>query len=663
MPDETNNKPAKRAERIGKYEIVGHIATGGMGVIYKARDVELDRVVALKILPPDMAKQTTTLERFKREARAAAQLRHENIVTTYDVGEVNGTYFIALEFIEGADLQDYINRKCRLDPDEARQIIIQATRALAHAHESKIVHRDIKPSNFLLLHQDQRLLVKLTDFGLAMRYQNDAEFRITRDKTTVGTVDYMSPEQARDSRSVDIRSDIYSLGCTAYHMLAGNAPFAKGTLPERIVQHMQTPAPDVRKLNRSVPAYLAAIIHKMLAKSPDDRYQTPAELLRDLENPENSLAPDPRGPAPGKLERGKGKPKSDPTSAIAREDTDEALEIPRQAKPPRAKKAAPKTYDRDDEPAARDLTNAFAEPGEPREKKERGKKDKSPPVPPWMYVAGASAGVLLLIIVVMVASGGRTPPKKELEKKPDPRPIVVIPEEPEKPPPAIDTSPAKMTVAAPVLPIMDTPPEKADQAALRKEYHGPFVAFPSPPADAPILRVSRVAEPGPGSFRTLEEALGQAKMDAFTVIEIRDDGPLFIPRLPAIAQRWVLIRGGEGHRPLLVWDIPKKVLDAKTPPIFVAVARGKLIVENLDFVMQAPTETPAVVFDVPGSDFYARNCTFSVAGKAGHGVALLRPHRGRADRSQDADLAAALLCTRAGPDLAANASRLHGHFD
>src|SRR6266581_3478713 len=165
MAEESTNKPAaRRTERIGKYESVGHIATGGMGVIYKARDVDLDRLVALKILPPDMAAQQTTLIRFYREAKAAARLRHENIVAIFDVGESNGTHFIALEYIEGTDLQDYINRKCRLDPEEARAIMIQATRALVHAHENGIVHRDIKPSNFLLTPMDSGVVVKLMDF-------------------------------------------------------------------------------------------------------------------------------------------------------------------------------------------------------------------------------------------------------------------------------------------------------------------------------------------------------------------------------------------------------------------------------------------------------------------------------------------------------------------
>ena len=208
MAEESTKKPNRPTGRIGKYEILEHIASGGMGIVYMARDPDLDRLVALKILAPDLAKQPTTLERFRREARAAALLRHHNIVAIYDIGEAQGAHYIALEYVDGTDLQAYISRKCRLDPDEARLLMIQAARALVHAHEHGIVHRDIKPSNFLLMVKEKPILLKLTDFGLAIRNEDDAEFRITRDRTTVGTVDYMSPEQARDSRSADIRSDI-----------------------------------------------------------------------------------------------------------------------------------------------------------------------------------------------------------------------------------------------------------------------------------------------------------------------------------------------------------------------------------------------------------------------------------------------------------------------
>src|SRR5262249_28099488 len=156
-------------------------------------------------------------------------------------------------------------------------------------------------------------------------------FRITRDETTVGTVDYMSPEQAQDSRSVDIRSDIYSLGCTSFHMLAGLAPFGKGTLPKRILQHMNASPPDVRKLNKSVPGYLVTIINRMLAKKPEDRYQTPADLLHDLEHPDKVVVPGKRGPATGKLERGTaGKKPFDPTPMIENTEieSDAAKSVP-----------------------------------------------------------------------------------------------------------------------------------------------------------------------------------------------------------------------------------------------------------------------------------------------------------------------------------------------
>lgn len=618
MPDDLHNPSEERIERLGKYEILGHIATGGMGIVYKARDVALDRLVALKTLPRNLAKQTTTLVRFGREARAAARLKHENIVAIFDVGEDQGTHFIALEFIEGIDLQDHITHQGKLDPEEARQIMIQAARALVHAHEHGIVHRDIKPSNFLLVRRDNRLLVKLTDFGLAMRHENDAEYRITRDKTTVGTVDYMSPEQARDSRSADIRSDIYSLGCTSFHMLAGVAPFARGSLPERILHHMQTPAPDVRRLNKNVPAYLAAILNRMLAKKPEDRYQTPADLLADLENPEQVPLPD-KDDKPDRDKARKAKPEATP--AVEAAPPEAAVQEIKPSKPARPKKLAESRTLKEDE----DREAHSDRTGEPRK---RSKKKKAG-TPVWMFAAGGTVAVLALVLIGVVVFGHRPPPieKKPVDPVDEPPPIVWTPPKVEAPPP-IDTAPKKMTVVPRPLPFMDLAPEKADRAALLKEYSGPFTAFPAAPAKAVPLQVSRLATPGPTSFRTLDEASGALAQTAdseFTVVEIADDGPHFLPALPALTQRSLVIRGAAGHRPLLVWDLPRKVVEGKAPGIFFALARGKLILENLDFVMQAPAEAPpCIVFDLPGSDFHARNCTFSIAGKSPAGVALVR---------------------------------------
>ena len=183
MPADPGAKGPRRSIRIGKYEVLDHIATGGMGAVYRAVHTELGREAALKVLPPELAANPAMLERFKREAKSAAKLRHENIVTLYEWGEDRGTYFLAMEYIEGKDLQEYITRKGKLEFEEARLLLIQAVRALDHANKQNIVHRDIKPSNFLLTRKGDQLIVKMTDLGLA-RQSGDAEFRVTRSGTT-----------------------------------------------------------------------------------------------------------------------------------------------------------------------------------------------------------------------------------------------------------------------------------------------------------------------------------------------------------------------------------------------------------------------------------------------------------------------------------------------
>jgi serine/threonine protein kinase len=269
--------------RVGKYEVVAHIATGGMGAVYKATDVQLGRTVALKVLPTHLAEKPAVLERFRREARHAARLSHPHIVTLLECGHDAETdlHFLVMEFVDGANLEDYIARKGRIRPEMARRILIQVTRALNHAFEQGVVHRDIKPSNILLARVGDKLAIKLTDLGLA-RVEDDTQFKVTREGSTVGTIDYMAPEQALDSQATDIRSDIYSLGCTAYEMLTGKAPFAEGNIGERIYKKLEAPPPEVRQLNPEVSAAFEAMIIRMLAKKPEDRYATPTELLDAL---------------------------------------------------------------------------------------------------------------------------------------------------------------------------------------------------------------------------------------------------------------------------------------------------------------------------------------------------------------------------------------------
>jgi serine/threonine-protein kinase len=278
---------------IGPYEVHKRIGAGGMGAVYKAVHRDLGREVALKVLPAELAEQADMIERFRLEAQHAAKLRHEHVVTLYEFGSASGTYYLAMEYVEGVNLHAYIDHKGRLDADEARRLLAQAARALAAAHKQGIVHRDIKPSNFLLTDKEGRAFVKLTDFGLALTH-GDEDFKLTHTGTTVGTVDYISPEQARNSRAVDIRSDIYSLGCTLYHMLTGRPPFPEGDLTERLLKHVEAEPPDVRQFNPRVPAGMVVVLKKMMAKRPEDRYQVPADLLEDLENLPTGPALNPR---------------------------------------------------------------------------------------------------------------------------------------------------------------------------------------------------------------------------------------------------------------------------------------------------------------------------------------------------------------------------------
>jgi serine/threonine protein kinase len=274
-----------------------------MGSVYKARDTETGRTAALKILAPELASNPVLVERFKREARHAQKLRNKHIVELYGFGEEEGLHYLAMEYVDGVDLADYIRRKGRIDHEEARRIIIHACKALMHASEHGIIHRDIKPSNFLLANDEGRCRVKLTDLGLS-RMVDDEDFRVTRAGTTVGTVDYMAPEQARDASLADIRSDIYALGCTLYHMLAGRPPFAEGGLGERVYKHIAADPPDIRELNPDVPPALWTILRRMLAKHPDDRFQTPAEVIEALRSlidpgPSSSSGTGPRPLPPG----------------------------------------------------------------------------------------------------------------------------------------------------------------------------------------------------------------------------------------------------------------------------------------------------------------------------------------------------------------------------
>jgi eukaryotic-like serine/threonine-protein kinase len=274
---------------FGRYVIEKKLGEGGMGAVYRAADSNLKRTVALKILPREKAKNEVLVKRFQAEAEAAAQLRHKNIVCVYDSGELDGYLYIAMEYLDGIDVQDLVMRKGGLSVKRSLDIIKQVARALEHAHEQTIVHRDIKPANLLI---DRDGNVKLADMGLARSIAETEEAGITRAGTTVGTVDYMSPEQARDSKSADCRSDMYSLAATWYHMLVGKPLFPNGDLLNKITAHATTDPPDPRDVRPNIPESVVQIMHRMLEKKPVRRYQTPSELIHDLEHGYSASASD-----------------------------------------------------------------------------------------------------------------------------------------------------------------------------------------------------------------------------------------------------------------------------------------------------------------------------------------------------------------------------------
>src|SRR5262245_13769685 len=266
-----------QGQRLGHFELLGIIGSGGMARVIQARDLELGRTVALKILPPEMAADPENIARFKQEARSAARLDHENIARVYFCGEDQGLHFIAFEYVEGDDLRTLLEKNGPLAPGLAVKYMLQVATGLAHAADRGVTHRDIKPSNILITPEGR---AKIVDMGLARTA--GVHGSVTQSGVTLGTFDYISPEQALEPRAADVRSDIYSLGCTFYHLLTGVAPVPDGTAAKKLHHHQNIAPEDPRRFNPAIPDELVAILGKMMAKEPRDRYQRPEELFQHL---------------------------------------------------------------------------------------------------------------------------------------------------------------------------------------------------------------------------------------------------------------------------------------------------------------------------------------------------------------------------------------------
>jgi serine/threonine protein kinase len=270
---------------LGDYLILDRIGVGGMGKVFKAVHRRMERLVALKILPPGSLDNPTALERFRREVKAIAMLEHPNIVTAHDAGEADGVHYLVMQYFDSCNLKTIVQDRGRLSTDEAVDYIVQAATGLQYAHSKGVIHRDIKPANLLV---DSSGEVKVLDLGLVLLPETENESdaagsgRLTVQGQVLGTPKYMSPEQAEDTHSTDARSDIYSLGATLFCLLTGSAPYSGETTAHTLLAHLEEPIPSLSEMRSSVPPELDAICRKMLAKRPEDRYQSMGELIAEL---------------------------------------------------------------------------------------------------------------------------------------------------------------------------------------------------------------------------------------------------------------------------------------------------------------------------------------------------------------------------------------------
>jgi len=289
--DEVKSPPI----RIGGYEVIGKLGDGGLGTVYKARQISMGRVVALKVLHKKWMKDEEFKKRFLLEARLAGRLSHQNLIQVFDVGrgKEQDQYFFSMEHIDGETVEDIIDRDGPMPVDKATDITTQVLRAITYISKYKIVHRDIKPGNIMLTRSGT---AKLADFGFV---KSKFDSILSTEGEVLGTPDYISPEQAMGRTDIDFRSDIYSLGASLYHMLTGRPPFG-GTSSEVMEKHIRENPPDPRQYVKDIPEPVMHLLERMLAKEPEDRYSSTQDLFEDIELVRMGQDPAGREPQAGK---------------------------------------------------------------------------------------------------------------------------------------------------------------------------------------------------------------------------------------------------------------------------------------------------------------------------------------------------------------------------
>jgi serine/threonine-protein kinase len=304
----------KRKFQIPGYQMIQKLGKGSMGLVYKAKQLSVDRVVAIKILLEPLAQNKEFIKRFEREAKIAAKLSHNNVVNAIDAGEVNGHYFFVMEYVEGPTIKDFLDQNRVFEEKEALRIVLAIAEALTHANHRGLIHRDVKPENVILTRDGG---VKLADLGLA-RLTDDEKWGLSEAGMAIGTPYYISPEQVRGQTNVDIRADIYSLGATLYHMVTGKVPYGGDTPNEVMRKHVD---PNVTMippdhLNTKLSGGLGMVVETMMAKNREHRYQNPDDLILDLKCLQRGDSPMIAGQ------------KVDDLAALAHGETDEVVRNP-----------------------------------------------------------------------------------------------------------------------------------------------------------------------------------------------------------------------------------------------------------------------------------------------------------------------------------------------
>ena len=680
MSDANSSPDNANLPRLGSYQILRPLGSGGMSNVFQGVHEESGSIVALKVLPRKLAQNTVLLQRFLREAKSAENLDHPNIVAIYDRGFDQGRHYLVLEYVEGRDLFDRVRLSGTMAPDIAVGFIREVAEGLDYAARLGMIHRDVKPANLLLTPDNH---AKIIDLGLAFQADEEDE-RVTRDGTTVGTVDYMSPEQARDSRKLNERSDIYSLGCTFHYLLTGSAPFPGGNLADKLARHHSADVPDVRDRNPDIPIDLALLIKKMMAKKPEQRFANYSELIQGLDQI--------------------GRPAGTHTSSDLPDvliddddDDDDVIELTIASGPlPPGTLAAPlvdvppvisladlAALDADvpsastkrraisvptirPSPRSSAVLDAILEPDAEEDVVPSGYRRSSDEVPLQTWIAaGVGVGLVVAILVFGVSftlsllKPARKPPVpldrlESVKEENFALPLATAPLPPRNP--SIPVTPRTGPASQPAQPLVSSPSpapgrEGSPILSLVEVTFDPAIQsrLGIPPVkDVPgVDMASRVVvrripdAEQVSQFNTLAGALGLPT----SLVEIADLGPWHEDNYQ-IAGKSRLIRGRGGIRPIVQLEPSRQTLIRERPAKFILGGSNgveRLVFEGIDLVVDVRDLPPtqSTLFLCQGVDLTFRDCTITVANAedrhAGFSVFRLedgpRPNQIRIERS------------------------------